>query len=90
MSSATLPTLTPNPLSNQERERLYTLAYRQGSQVKEKHFPFNGKLGGAIERGKLHCNRMGIKFVVVRPFVVDLDYQERLKFEGREDYTTYE
>jgi hypothetical protein len=33
---------------------------------------------------------MGIKFVVVRPFVVDLDYQERLKFEGREDYTTYE
>jgi hypothetical protein len=69
-------------VSNPEevRERFYTLVYRRGAQVKEKNFPFAGKLDGAIQRGREHCRKMGnIRFVVVRPFIVDLDYQEEIK-----------
>ncbi len=71
----------PAPLEEQ-RERLYTLVYRRGGQVREKNFPFVGKLDQAIARGRDHCRIMGnIRFVIVRPLVVDLEYQEKTKVE---------
>jgi len=77
--SAQNSSAAPSPALDDNRERFYTLVYRRGAQVKEKNFPFAGKLDGAIARGREHCKKMKtIRFVVVRPFIVDLDYQEEV------------
>jgi len=49
--------------------------------MKSKNFPFNGNLKGAMDRAREHCKAMGIRFVLVNPLIVDLEYQERIKKE---------
>lgn len=81
-ATATEQINTGSGSSEEVRERFYTLVYRRGGQVKEKNFPFKGELKDAIQRGRDHCKVMGnIRFVIVRPLVVDLDYQEEIKKE---------
>ncbi len=61
------------------KERIFVLHFKHQNQIKQKNFNFRGPLQEAILRGKEHCNTMGYRFVLVRPFVVDLDHQENLK-----------
>lgn len=75
--------ITPIPAAAdtvfKNKERIYILHFRQGNQVQIKHFNFTGNLKDAAERAKIHCERMGYRFIFVRPFVVDLDHQESMK-----------
>ena len=74
------------PDSAKERERIFVLHFKHQNQIKQKNFNFRGPLKEAIERGKDHCNKMGYRFVLVRPFVVDLTHQEDLKFSDPERF----
>jgi len=71
--------------TTEDRERLYTLRYRKGAQLLSKNFPFKGPLGAAMERAREHCKIMGVRFVLVNPLVVDLEYQEQIKRETGRD-----
>lgn len=62
--------------------RYYKLFYSQGTHRDDKIFPFKGGLKDAITRGRKHCEVMGYRFIMVRPGIVDLDHQERLKFDN--------
>lgn len=64
------------------KARVFRLQYRQGNEIKEKHFNFSGPLQEAILRGRDHCEKMGYRFILVRPFIVDLEHQEKLKNES--------
>ena len=71
------------PVGNtKERERIYTLHFRQGNLVQQKHFNFRGPLAEAVIRAREHCQKMGSRFIWCRPFVVDRDHQENLKAQG--------
>ena len=61
------------------RIRFYRLVFFQGSKSDEKIFIFDGGLKDAELRGRAHCNVMGYRFGIVRPAIVDLDHQEKLK-----------
>jgi hypothetical protein len=61
--------------------RLFTLHYRQGAVMKQKNFPYTGNLKQAMDRAREHCKVMGIRFVLVNPLIVDLEYQEKIKKE---------
>lgn len=64
--------------------RTWTLFYRFGNRpVIEKHFFFDGDLMAARKRGIQHCDVMGYIFIFVRPFIVDLTYQESMKVAGK-------
>jgi hypothetical protein len=71
-----------NDLEVKVNRRLYILYYRFRSSIPfSKVFPFDGPLVGAAERGKKHCELMGYSFVIVRPFIVDLEHQEKRKLD---------
>lgn len=60
--------------------RRYRLYFKhRGRAPLEKVFPFQGTLKDAIERGQKHCIAMGYGFIIVKPYEVDLDEQEKLK-----------
>jgi hypothetical protein len=60
--------------------RSYTLWYIQGNLAPLfKTFEIVGTLHDAMVEGRRHCEAMGIKFLRVRPFMVDLRHQEALK-----------
>lgn len=58
---------------------LYTLYYRQGMNPHplQKNFYFEGDLHSAIVRSRKHCELMGIKFISVRPFLSNIDEEEK-------------
>lgn len=64
--------------------RYFKLVYFQGTKQDDKIFPFNGGLRDAITRGRKHCEVMNYRFGVVKPAIVDLDHQEKLKFSDPE------
>lgn len=73
------------------RSRSYLLQYRLNSyfgasqgRVREKMFWFDGNLKDAVERARLHCERMNYTFLYCHPFIVDLDAQEDLKARDSE------
>lgn len=70
MSSPALPKNDPTR---------YVLYYRQGNELgyKIKWFDFIGDLPAAIVRGRNHCTNMNFKFLFVRPFLSDLDQDEK-------------
>ena len=59
---------------------IYTLYYRERDQpICTKNFVFHGSLRGATDRGRAHCDLMGYVFNFVKPFITDLDRQEKRK-----------
>lgn len=61
-------------------ERIYKLFFKhKGRAPLEKVFRLRGTKRDAIERGQRHCIEMGYQFIIVKPYEVDLDAQERLK-----------
>src|SRR5437667_12523366 len=82
---------TSRPITN--RDRAYMLQYRfvnnfgiESGRVQEKVFWFPGNLKEAKNRARLHCTRMGAKFLYCCPFIIDLDAQEELKARNEDDY----
>ena len=64
-------------LSPEGQPRYWNLYYRYGNipQV-VKAFRLDGTTKDAILRARKHCEIMGFKYILVRPMVVDLDFQE--------------
>jgi hypothetical protein len=63
--------------------RVYLLYYHYGTVPWViKGFFFDGPMKDAIIRAREHCLRMGIRFIKIRPLVVDLEEQERRKEQG--------
>lgn len=62
---------------------IFTLYYRQGMNPHpmQKNFRFAGEFKQAIERGKSHCENMGLRFITVRPFITELDMEEKRSME---------
>lgn len=69
--------------SESREPRIWTLYYRYGNipQI-TKGFELDGSLHDAIMRGRTHCEKMGYIFLLVRPMLVDLDYQENSYSQG--------
>jgi len=75
------------------RDRAYLLQFRfvnkfgiEQGKVQEKVFWFAGSLRDAKNRSRLHCERMGYRYVYCHAFIVDLDSQEELKNRSEEEY----
>lgn len=64
--------------------RFYKLIFSQGTKIDDKIFPFEGGLKDAITEGRRHCEVMNYRFIMVRPAIVDLKHQERLKYSDPE------
>ena len=61
----------------------YILFYRQGNNPNPQFFMFyhhSHEIRKVVERIKKHCELMNLRFVNVRPFVVDLDESEAKQF----------
>lgn len=91
MSTEIKPAFIPvpgGPKSDPTLRRTFILYYRYGAQKpSDKVFEHVGTLRDAITRGKQHCETMDFRFIAVRPFIVDLDDQERQRTESNtEDY----
>ena len=70
--------LEPEPLDFDQDEEIYQLTYRQGNVPNlTKQFYFTGGLLGARARAETHCRLMGLGFVYCRPFITDLDLEEK-------------
>ena len=70
--------------------RFYRLVFFQGTKSDEKIFIFKGGLKDAELRGRKHCDVMGYRFGIVRPAIVDLEHQEKLKHSDIEWDERYE
>lgn len=67
------------------RKRIFKGHYRQGSFGPiEKVFTFEGNLEQAKNRFFQHCKSMGYIFIIVKPYEVDLDAQEKQKLDDPE------
>ena len=65
----------------------YILYYRQGSNPHPQFFIFfhkspPGKIRDVVDRIKKHCELMNLRFVNVRPAIVDLDEAEAKAYGG--------
>jgi hypothetical protein len=61
----------------------YILFYRQGNNPNPQFFMFyhhSREIRKVVERIKKHCELMNLRFVNVRPFIVDLDEAEMKQF----------
>ena len=61
----------------------YILFYRQGNNPNPQFFMFyhhSREIRKVVERIKKHCELMNLRFVNVRPFIVDLDEAEAKQF----------
>ena len=58
---------------------IYVLHYVAGNTPKlmQKNFTHNGPLSTAINRARLHCEKMRIRFITVKPFLMSLDDEEK-------------
>jgi hypothetical protein len=61
----------------------YLLYYRQGNNPYPQFFMFyhaSPDIRKVVERIKSHCEKMNLRFIHVRPFIVDLDEAEEKVF----------
>lgn len=71
-------------LGEEKEPRLWTLYYRYGNVPQMvKSFAYDGSLQQAVIRARKHCDILNIRFICVRPLLVDLDYQEKAFLEGK-------
>lgn len=76
-----LPKLPHKPV---DITKLWILWYRHSvnPHAQFKCFEFDGDLRAAVVRCQKHCEVMGFRFIMVRPFVVDLTDEEVNKVES--------
>lgn len=66
--------------SDTTEENVYILYYRHGMNPQcQKGFKLRGDLKAAVERAKVHCTRMGYRYIFVRPLVSSLEDDEKYK-----------
>lgn len=76
--------ITTKLLGEEKEPRLWTLYYRYGNVPQMvKSFAYDGSLQQAVIRARKHCDILNIRFICVRPLLVDLDYQEKAFLEGK-------
>ncbi len=66
----------------------YLLYYRQGSNPQPQFFVFyheSNEIRKVVERIKKHCELMNLRFVNVRPLIVDLDETELRQLGPQQD-----
>jgi hypothetical protein len=64
---------------------IFTLAYRKGNDILQMNFIYQNEDNSppdkhfqkAIARGKRHCEIMRYRFLYCRPFITDLDVEEK-------------
>jgi hypothetical protein len=67
--------------------RLYTLYFFKGSSSPlSKMFWFDGNLRAATVEARRHATAFGIRFLFVRPAIVDLREQERMREDSLDTY----
>lgn len=68
-----------NQSNGKGNAQLYVLWYRERANPHplNKFFPHKGDLNSAIARGRQHCMTVNQVFIHVRPFITDLDQEER-------------
>jgi hypothetical protein len=82
---------TPAKPSLSAFPKLWTLWYFAGTSGPQfKNFIFDGTMREAMQRGREHCSRMNYRFGSVRPFILDLDYQEQRYFETNQEFPAEE
>lgn len=68
---------------------MYVLYYREGQNPhpQMKYFNLKGEFRNVINRVKRHCELMHMRFINVRPFLSDLQEDEKRigRYEGAED-----
>lgn len=63
-------------------KNMYILFYRHGMNPGcSKGFISNGDIKAAVQRAQRHCEIMGYRYIFVRPFVSDIDEEEKYKLE---------
>lgn len=68
------------PVDTIAEENVYILFYRHGMNPQcQKGFKLRGDLKAAVERAKLHCQKMGYRYIFVRPLVTNLEDDEKYK-----------
>lgn len=69
----------PSPAQPSQFKDLFILSFIRGNvhTAQTIQFAFPGDLRGAIQRGRTHCERMGTRFVGVRPFFTNLEDEEK-------------
>lgn len=81
---ATITSSQPTSLTTAPSGKIpYLLFYRQGSNPHPQFFLFyheSHEIRKVVDRIKKHCEMMNLRFVNVRPFVVDLDEAESKAF----------
>ena len=82
----TTPRKIPTATELINSKKVWTLYFRYGSvPFLHKNFIHDGNMLDAINRARQHCIIMGYKFICVRPFLIDLDEQEKRREEGNQD-----
>jgi hypothetical protein len=82
--------MTPSTNSIESKIQ-YLLFYRQGSNPNPQFFLFHHPsrdMRVVVERIKKHCELMNLRFVNVRPFVVDLDEAENRQLGNQQQGVT--
>ena len=65
-----------------ESKNMYILFYRHGMNPQcTKGFYCNGDIKAAVQRAQRHCEIMGYRYIFVRPFVSDIEEEEKYKLE---------
>ncbi len=85
MEKLTEPTPNNAILFRQPPGIPYILFYRQGNNPHPQFFIFfhpSPEIRKVVDRIKKHCELMNLRFVNVRPFVVDLDEAESKAYGG--------
>lgn len=62
--------------------RQYILHYRQGNNLNWKMFAFKGTFREAMQRSRSHCEKMGYRFLLLRPAFSVLEDDERMRENG--------
>jgi hypothetical protein len=63
--------------------RSYTIFFRQGNNPQgSKNFIFTGSFRDAMVRARAHCDKMGYRFILLRPMLADLELDEKNRQNG--------
>lgn len=81
ITAATPVFVHPFDINHDSRE--YTLHYRHGNNPNcLKNFTYKGSFREAMQRAKQHCEKMGYRFILLRPAISNLEDDERIRENG--------
>jgi hypothetical protein len=60
-----------------ELKNVYTIIWKDGSNLITRNFNFVGALPQAIDRAKMFCEKMRYKFIHCQPFLLNMEQLEK-------------